>query len=163
MCIRDRLNGYNLALSRRCSGFDSPSDRHLIMNEAVIVLLTLSYSLILGIIVAQVILTAPVVFKVLDNENASKFLRAIFPRYYLLLFLICLVASLISYLWFSAIDTWIALTASMLAFIGFIIIPVTNSARDRGWNKLFKILHNISVLNTIILFIIAVAQLVRIS
>ena len=133
------------------------------MNEAVIVLLTLSYSLILGIIVAQVILTAPVVFKVLDNENASKFLRAIFPRYYLLLFLICLVASLISYLWFSAIDTWIALTASMLAFIGFIIIPVTNVARDRGWNKLFKILHNISVLNTIILFIIAVAQLVRIS
>ena len=133
------------------------------MNEAVIVLLTLSYSLILGIIVAQVILTAPVVFKVLDNENASKFLRAIFPRYYLLLFLICLVAPLISYLWFSAIDTWIALTASMLAFIGFIIIPVTNSARDRGWNKLFKILHNISVLNTIILFIIAVAQLVRIS
>ncbi|MBL6902584.1 MAG: DUF4149 domain-containing protein [SAR86 cluster bacterium] len=133
------------------------------MNEAVIVLLTLSYSLILGIIVAQVVLTAPVVFKVLDNDNASKFLRAIFPRYYLLLFLICLVASLISYLWFSVLDTWIALTASMLAFIGFIIIPVTNSARDRGWNKLFKILHNISVLNTIILFIIAVAQLVRIS
>ena len=133
------------------------------MNEAVIVLLTLSYSLILGIIVAQVVLTAPVVFKVLDNDNASKFLRAIFPRYYLLLFLICLIASLISYLWFSVLDTWIALTASMLAFIGFIIIPVTNSARDRGWNKLFKTLHNISVLNTIILFIIAVAQLVRIS
>ena len=133
------------------------------MNEAVIVLLTLSYSLILGIIVAQVVLTAPVVFKILDNDNASKFLRAIFPRYYLLLFLICLIASLISYLWFSVLDTWIALTASMLAFIGFIIIPVTNSARDRGWNKLFKILHNISVLNTIILFIIAVAQLVRIS
>jgi hypothetical protein len=133
------------------------------MNEAVIVLLTLSYSLILGIIVAQVALTAPVVFKVLDNDNASKFLRAIFPRYYLLLFLICLVALLISYLWFSIIDIWIALTASMLAFIGFIIIPLTNSARDRGWNKLFKFLHNISVLNTIILFIIAVAQLVRIS
>ena len=133
------------------------------MNEAVIVLLTLSYSLMLGIIVAQVALTAPVVFKVLDNDNASKFLRAIFPRYYLLLFLICLVALLISYLWFSVIDIWIALTASMLAFIGFIIIPLTNSARDRGWNKLFKFLHNISVLNTIILFIIAVAQLVRIS
>ena len=133
------------------------------MNEAVIVLLTLSYSLILGIIVAQVALTAPVVFKVLDNDNASKFLRAIFPRYYLLLFLICLVALLISYLWFSVIDIWIALTASVLAFIGFIIIPLTNSARDRGWNKLFKFLHNISVLNTIILFIIAIAQLVRIS
>ena len=133
------------------------------MNEAVIVLLTLSYSLILGIIVAQVVLTAPVVFKVLDNDNASNFLRAIFPRYYLLLFLICLVASLISYLWFSSMDLWIALGASILAFIGFIIIPLTNSARDRGWNRLFKFLHNLSVLNTIILFIIAVMQLIRIS
>jgi len=133
------------------------------MNEAVIVLLTLSYSLILGIIVAQVVLTAPVAFKVLDNDNASNFLRAIFPRYYLLLFLICLVASLISYLWFSSMDLWIALGASILAFIGFIIIPLTNSARDRGWNRLFKFLHNLSVLNTIILFIIAVAQLIRIS
>jgi len=133
------------------------------MNEAVIVLLTLSYSLILGIIVAQVVLTAPVVFKVLDNDNASNFLRAIFPRYYLLLFLICLVASLISYLWFSSMDLWIALGASILAFIGFIIIPLTNSARDRGWNRLFKFLHNLSVLNTIILFIIAVVQLIRIS
>ena len=95
------------------------------MNEAVIVLLSLSYSLILGIIVAQVILTAPVVFKVLDNENASKFLRAIFPRYYLLIFLICLLALLISYLWFSTLDIWIAVTASILAFMGFIIIPVS--------------------------------------
>ena len=133
------------------------------MNEAVIVLLTLSYSLMLGIIVAQVVLTAPVAFKVLDNDNASNFLRAIFPRYYLLLFLICLVASLISYLWFSSMDLWIALGASILAFIGFIIIPLTNSARDRGWNRLFKFLHNLSVLNTIILFIIAVVQLIRIS
>jgi hypothetical protein len=133
------------------------------MNETVIVLLTLSYSLILGIIVAQVVLTSPIVFKVLDNDNASNFLRAIFPRYYLLLFLICLVASLISYLWFSSMDLWIALGASILAFIGFIIIPLTNSARDRGWNRLFKFLHNLSVLNTIILFIIAVAQLIRIS
>jgi hypothetical protein len=60
-------------------------------------------------------------------------------------------------------DLWIALGASILAFIGFIIIPLTNSARDRGWNRLFKFLHNLSVLNTIILFIIAVAQLIRIS
>ena len=133
------------------------------MNEAVIVLLSLSYSLILGIIVAQVVLTAPVVFKVLDNENASKFLRSIFPRYYLLLFLICLLALLISYLWFTSLDVWIAVTASTLAFVGYIIIPLTNSARDRGWDKTFKFLHNFSVLNTIILFCIAIIQLIRIS
>ena len=133
------------------------------MNEAVIVLLSLSYSLILGIIVAQAIITAPVVFKVLDNENASKFLRTIFPRYYLLIFLICLIASLISYLWFSKIDLWLALNASFFAFFGFIIIPLTNAARNRDWNKTFKFLHNLSVTNTIIIFSIAVVQLIRIS
>ena len=133
------------------------------MNEAVIVLLTLTYSLILGIIVTQVVLTAPVVFKVLDNDNASKFLRAIFPRYYLLLFLVCLVASLIFIPWFSSLDVCIALAASALAFLGYIIIPLTNAARDRAWNKTFKFLHNLSVLNTIILFVIAVVQLIRIS
>ena len=106
------------------------------MNEAVIVLLTLTYSLILGIIVTQVVLTAPVVFKVLDNDNASKFLRAIFPRYYLLLFLVCLVASLISYLWFSSLDVWIALAASALAFLGYIIIPLTNAARAVSYTHL---------------------------
>ena len=50
-----------------------------------------------------------------------------------------------------------------LAFMGFIIIPLTNSARDRGWDKVFKFLHNFSVLNTIILFVIAIVQLIRIS
>ena len=38
-------------------------------------LLILCYALTLGIIFAQVLLTAPVVFKVLDEQNASKFLR----------------------------------------------------------------------------------------
>ncbi|MDA9578210.1 DUF4149 domain-containing protein, partial [Gammaproteobacteria bacterium] len=70
------------------------------MNIITLSLLILIYSLVLGIIFAQVILTAPVVFKVLDNQNASLFLRKIFPRYYLLLTLLTLLALLISYLFF---------------------------------------------------------------
>ena len=66
------------------------------MNTMILTLLILCYSLVLGIIFAQVLLTAPVVFKVLDSQNASKFLRKVFPRYYLLLFLITLVALLLS-------------------------------------------------------------------
>ena len=73
------------------------------MNTMILTLLILCYSLVLGIIFAQVLLTAPVVFKVLDSQNASKFLRKVFPRYYLLLFLITLVALLISFLFLSLI------------------------------------------------------------
>ena len=74
------------------------------MNALTISLLILCYALILGIIFAQVLLTAPVVFKVLDEQNAAKFLRKIFPRYYLLLFLISLLALLLSYLFFKSFD-----------------------------------------------------------
>ena len=133
------------------------------MNTLIISLLILCYSLVLGIIFAQVLLTAPVVYKVLDNQNASKFLRKIFPRYYLLLFLITIIALLISFLFFKKFDVYAALVATSFAFIGYIIIPLTNIARDRGWNKLFKWLHNLSVFNTLVIMIVAIVQIFRVT
>ena len=133
------------------------------MNTVILSLLILCYSLVLGIIFAQVLLTAPVVFKVLDNQNASNFLRKIFPRYYFLLFLISTLALLISYLFLTNIDFYAALVAVFFSFLGFIIIPLTNSARDRGWDNLFKWLHNLSIFNTVIIMIIAIVQIFRIT
>ncbi len=129
----------------------------------ILTLLILCYSLVLGIIFAQVLLTAPVVFKVLDSQNASKFLRKVFPRYYLLLFLITLVALLISFLFFKKLDVYMAFVAAVFAILGYLIIPITNSARDRGWDKLFKWLHNFSVFNTLVIMIIAIIQIFRVT
>ena len=133
------------------------------MNTMILTLLILCYSLVLGIIFAQVLLTAPVVFKVLDSQNASKFLRKVFPRYYLLLFLITLVALLISFLFFKKLDVYMACVAVVFAILGYLIIPITNSARDRGWDKLFKWLHNFSVFNTLVIMIIAIIQIFRVT
>jgi len=133
----------------------------MIMNIVILSLLILSYSLILGIIFAQVLLTAPVVFKVLDDQNASNFLRKIFPRYYFLLFLISLIALLISYLFFEPLFIKLALASVILSFLGFLIIPFTNFAKDRGWENLFKWLHNFSVINTIGILTIAITQIIR--
>ena len=133
------------------------------MNTLIISLLILCYSLVLGIIFAQVLLTAPVVFKVLDDENASKFLRKIFPRYYLLLLLITLLALLISYLFFKTFDIYAAIIAVFFSFLGYIIIPLTNIARDRGWDNLFKWLHNLSVFNTLVIMIVAIMQIFRVT
>ena len=133
------------------------------MNTMILTLLILCYSLVLGIIFAQVLLTAPVVFKVLDSQNASKFLRKVFPRYYLLLFLITLVALLISFLFFKKLDIYMASVAAVFAILGYLIIPITNSARDRGWDKLFRWLHNFSVFNTLVIMIIAIIQIFRVT
>ena len=129
----------------------------------ILTLLILCYSLVLGIIFAQVLLTAPVVFKVLDSQNASKFLRKVFPRYYLLLFLITLVALLISFLFFKKLDVYMASVAAVFAILGYLIIPITNSARDRGWDKIFKWLHNFSVFNTLVIMIISIIQIFRVT
>lgn len=133
------------------------------MNALTISLLILCYALILGVIFAQVLLTAPVVFKVLDEQSASKFLRKIFPRYYLLLFLISLLALLLSYLFFKSFDIYSALTTVGFAFAGYIIIPLTNAARDRGWDGVFQWLHNFSIFNTVIIMIISIVQIFRLT
>jgi len=131
------------------------------MNTLIISILILCYSLTLGIIFAQVFLTAPAVFKVLDKQNASNFLRKIFPRYYLLLFLITLLALLISFLFFEKFDVYIAMVAVSFSLLGYLIIPPTNAARDRGWESLFKWLHNLSVFSTLVIMIIAIIQIFR--
>jgi hypothetical protein len=79
-----------------------------------------------------------------------------------LILLISLISSLISFLWFELFDLYMALSISILAFIGYAIIPITNFARDRGWDNLFKWMHNLSVANTIIILLISLTQLVRI-
>ena len=133
------------------------------MDNIIAILLSITYSLIIGIIFAQALLTAPVVFKVLDNESASKFLRRIFPRYYLMILLFCLLAVLISYLFLERSFLVLAAINSSLAFRGYIILPMTKSARDRAWDKLFTFLHRLSVYITISIFIFSITEIVRIS
>ena len=67
----------------------------------------------------------------------------------------------LSYLFFEIFDVYIAIVAVFFSFFGYIIIPLTNSARDRGWDNLFKWLHNLSVFNTVIIMIVAVVQIFR--
>ena len=84
-------------------------------------------------------------------------------RYYLLLLLITLLALLISYLFFNKFDIYIALIAVSFSLLGYLIIPLTNIAKDRGWNTIFKLLHNLSVFNTIVITIIAIIQIFRVT
>ena len=87
--------------------------------------------LIIGVILYQTMFVAPSVFQTIDSENTSKFLRKIFPRYYLLLLLITLLALLISYLFFEIFDVYIAIVAVFFSFFGYIIIPLTNNSSPK--------------------------------
>ncbi len=114
--------------------------------------------MIAGVIFSHLVLTTPVIFRTLDEDEASRFLRAIFPRYYLLLFLLSLPALLILYFQDSSLSWWLGINLSAHALVGLIVIPITNAAKDRGWDKIFSFSHGISVYCTIVIFALSFFQ-----
>jgi len=114
--------------------------------------------MIAGVIFSHLVLTTPVIFRTLDEDTASIFLRAIFPRYYLLLFLLSLPALLILYFQDSSLAWWLGVNLSVHALVGLIGIPITNAAKDRGWDKIFAFSHGVSVYCTIVIFALSLIQ-----
>ena len=124
-------------------------------SQIALILLNL---LIAGVIFTHLALTTPVIFKTLDEESASRFLRTIFPRYYLILFLLSLIALFILFFQDSSLSWWLGINISAHALIGLVGIPITNAAKDRGWNQLFSFSHGVSVYCTIVIFALSIIQ-----
>ena len=115
------------------------------MNELAFLLAGAS----LGIIVFQTAVLAPLVFTQLKDGSSGPFLRALFPRFFLILAALGLGSALVSY--FGGFDRGVVLggIALILALIAYALIPSTNRARDEGRKKAFKALHLASVLLTL--------------
>lgn len=115
----------------------------------------LANGLIIGFILFQVGLNTSVIFTKLSPENASVVLRAIFPRFFLSIF----IFSFISFVFlFSAnsegLIVYISAATIILSGICYFLIPATNNARDEGKARLFSFYHNISVFSTLIMLVI---------
>ena len=109
-------------------------------------------SILLGAMLFFVIIVSPTVFTALSSDQASKFLRLIFPR----LFLFGLVLSLLTALGYIVsalyIEMFLALFASILFFLNRnILTPLINYHRDKEIEgdikskNYFKLLHLLSV------------------
>ena len=122
------------------------------------IILILSNALIIGVILTHLILTTPTVFSALDTDSASKFLRTIFPRYYLLLLILSLPTLLVLYFQGASTYLWLAVNVSFHAALGFLIIPLTNAAKDRGWDKLFSFTHGLSIYCTAVILLLSIIQ-----
>ena len=91
---------------------------------------------------------APVIFKVLNANNARKFVRKIFPHYYLINLVILSVAVLLL-LYISSVnlDFYITLIIAILfAFSLFILMPLINKLKDIKEEQKFKYSHTLSVI-----------------
>ena len=105
-------------------------------------------SMILGIMLFFSFVIAPVVFTTLDEENARKFIRRIFPFYYKVNLGISLIVVII-FLFLSklGIDFYLILGITILfAISNYLLMPLINKYRDEKQDKKFKYSHFISVL-----------------
>ena len=115
------------------------------MLEQVSIYLT---SMILGIMLFFSFVIAPVVFTTLDEENARKFIRRIFPFYYNVNLCISLVV-LIIFLILSklGIDFYLILLVTLLfATSNYLLMPLINKYRDEKQDIKFKYSHFVSVI-----------------
>lgn len=111
--------------------------------------------LIIGVILYQTVFVAPTVFKTIDSKNTSKFLRKIFPRFFMFIFILGILAFLESYYNSRGNTLYILyIVTSIFSLTAFFLIPMTNKATDDNNKKKFKTLHNLSVFLTIIILII---------
>ena len=104
-------------------------------------------SVILGTMVFFSFVVAPVTFTTLNEENARKFIRKIFPYYYLfnLTISILTILSFIIIKKFSIDFYLISLIAILFVISNFVLMPLINKYRDTNQDKKFKYSHFISV------------------
>ena len=90
---------------------------------------------------------APVIFKVLDANNAGKFVRKIFPYYYLINFIVLSIAVLLLfYITSINLDFYITLVITILFAVSlFVLMPLINKLKDNKEDRKFKYSHTLSV------------------
>ena len=117
------------------------------MIEIITKLSVYMTSIIFGIMLFFSFVVAPVTFTALNEENARKFIRKIFPYYYNVnLAISSFVLIFFIFLKIFSLDFYLILSVAVLfAMSNFILMPLINKYRDENQDKRFKQLHFVSV------------------
>ena len=105
-------------------------------------------SIVLGIMLFFSFVVAPITFKSLNEENARVFIRKIFPYYYNVNLIVCLLGTLcLIFIGTYSLNFYLILSTTILFGISsFILMPLINEFRDNKEDTKFKYLHMISVI-----------------
>ena len=119
-------------------------------------------AMILGIMLFFSFVIAPVVFTTLDEDNARKFIRRIFPFYYNVNLGLSLIV-LLTFLLLSkfGFDFYLILSITLLfATSNYLLMPLINKYRDEKQDKKFKYSHFISVVIIFVQMLFLVIMLI---
>ena len=101
----------------------------------------------LGMMIFFSFVLAPMIFKILDAENAGKFVRKIFPYYYFVNLIFLSIAVILFYLISSlSVEFFITLILALsFIFAQFVLMPLINKLKDNHQETKFKYAHGFSV------------------
>ena len=98
---------------------------------------------------------APTIFTTIEPQSAGKLLRALFPKFFMLLSLlgVGMLAALIAGEDEAVMRFLLASVTVVVPVVCLLLIPATNRATDRGDARSFKILHTASVVLTVLVLV----------
>ena len=105
-----------------------------------------------GIIIYQSLLIAPSVNKLLSNQDASLYLRYIWPKFFIVVGILSLLCFVFISIFNSnqSIAKILSILSAFLMLICYFAIPFMNQAKDSLNESLFIILHSGSIILTIL-------------
>ena len=116
---------------------------------------------IIAVILFQSAFIAPAVNKIINVKEASVFLRFVWPKFFLIIALISLVAfiSTIFYNTSQNLPRYFFVISFVLMLSCYFITPLINEAKDSSNEQLWTILHMCTILLTLITLVLNVSTL----
>lgn len=118
---------------------------------------------IIGIILYQSLLIAPSINKLLSTQDASLYLRFIWPKFFIIIGVVCLISWILILNYSPDQNTAkiISLISFVLMVICYVMIPYMNSAKDSGGHTLFIFLHATSMILTLVTLLINIILIAK--
>ena len=112
-------------------------------------------AIIVGITLFQSALVAPAINKLINDEDASVFLRYIWPKFFIIIAVISLVSFLILIINSNQnLFKYISFISFVLMLVCYLITPMINEAKDSSNDQLWTVLHLSTIILTFIILII---------
>ena len=121
-------------------------------------LISIISSIIIGVILFQSLIIAPAVTKIINKKDSSKFLRLIWPKFFLIISCLSLINILLSFQ--LNLESWAILyfnlSSFFIMFFCYLITPTINNFKDNSNEKIWSYLHFLTIILTIFTLIINV-------
>ena len=112
-------------------------------------------SIIVGIILFQSALVAPAINRLINAEDASVFLRYIWPKFFMIIAILSLTSFVVVVINSNQnLYKYISIVSFVLMLICYLITPMINDAKDSLNDQLWTALHLSTIILTFITLII---------